>query len=627
MFGKFDGSQVGFNPQPDPPGDPVMQVGSQIANLSAVMLNPQPLPPKEAMLTLETRAALTAGSIGLVRDALIANVNLIQIYWCYWEWLWPWFRYSCEELTVIETDEHGRFDTTIYYPCFGDHPDLYFWVEYSIGGTWTTVYHPPLPCYTYWNYVCGTDVTIRITDPRVHGCGDQPELLGKKVVVKTIARQVSMGEIYRDSVVPSEKAKEGQVKEGWIDASLGLGVVKSSPFGSVLEPRVDFGNGLKGANITHYRWSYRPLGSVDENDWKVLDDIQAGRTVSRHYRETSGPGDPVVYKSVQIGPDTAAPGGYYTLIDPVLPANGEDWEVLDESYDLASAYFNTHLNTPDLIRGKFEMKLELFRKVGASMVRVDLTAEGVELYEITDPAPLVEGSYTTMAATNDRVLIDAGTGHVVGYRLVVHIDNRKCHGNIDDVTVNMVPAGHCGFLEYNNLSDTARISFHASHPDNFAAFHFRVVRVTTNISEALANGLVEAASVNGYTSRRRSVQQGPDDQYADDERTGGRRNAVHAGGLCRGLVCVCAGDRWLPAVARSGRATRRTGRGRPAGLRHHARVKVKPRRTLRTRRARRKLSVPFLDVTCHRLRQAARRGFAADTRKSTANSWKPAQRA
>jgi hypothetical protein len=466
---------------------------SRAANLSDVMLNPQPLPPKTAALAFETRAALTAGSIGLVRDTLIKNVELIKIYWCYWDWLWPWFRYTCDELAVIETDEHGRFDTTIYYPCFGDHPDLYFWVEYSIGGTWTTIYHPSLRCHTYWNYACGTEVTIRVTDPRVHGCGDQPELLGKKVVVKTIGRQVSMGEIYRDSIVPSEKAKEGQVKEGWIDASLGLGVSKPSPFGAVLEPRVDFGNGLKGAGITHYRWSYRPLGSISESDWMVMDDIQAGRTVSRHYREATAPGDPVVYKSVQIGPDNTVPG-YYTIIDPVLPASGEDWEVLDEGYDLASAYFKTTL-VPD---GKYELKMELFRKVGAIMTRVDLTAEGVELYEITDPAPLVEGSYTTSAATADRALIDAGTGHLVGYRLVVHVDNRVCHGNIDDVTVNTIPAGHCGFLEYNNLSDTARISFHASHPANFAAFHFRVVRVATNISEALANGLVEAASVNGF---------------------------------------------------------------------------------------------------------------------------------
>lgn len=494
LFGKFDASEVMLNPQPLPPAELRMQAALRAANVDAVMLNPQPLPPKAATLTFETRAALTAASTAIVREALIANVELIKIYWCYWDWLGPWFRYVCDELDVIETDENGRFDTTIRYPCFGDQPDLYFWVESSIGEVWTTVYHPSIRCNTYWNYVCGTDVTIRVTDPRVLGCGDRPELLGKKVVVKTIARQVSMGEIYRDSLVPAEKAKEGQVKEGWIDASLGLGVTKPSPFGDVLEPRVDFGSGLKPANITHYRWSYRPLGSVSDADWAVMDDIQAGRTVSRHYRETTPPMSPVVYKSVQIGPDTTVPG-YYTIIDPDLPAGGEDWEVLDEGYDLASAYFNTTL----LADGKYELKMELFRKVGAAMVRVDLTAESVELYEITDPAPLVEGSYTTTAAVNDRALIDSGTGHVVGYRLVVHVDNRVCFGNIEDVTVNGVPAGRCGFLEYDHLTDNAHIAFRASHPANFAAFYFRVVRVSTEIDEATVGGLVDDTLVDGFS--------------------------------------------------------------------------------------------------------------------------------
>jgi len=249
---------------------------------------------------------------------------------------------------------------------------------------------------------------------------------------------------------------------------------------------VDFGNGLKPANITHYRWSRRPLGSLSDADWQVID-----APVSRHYREATPPMSPVVYKSVQIGPDTTVPG-YYTIIDPVLPASGEDWEVLDEGYDLASAYFDTTALTP----GKYELKLELFRKVGPAMVRIDLTAEGVELYEIEDPAPLMEGSYTTAAAVNDRALIDAG--HVVGYRLVVHVDNRECFGNIEDVTVNGVPAGRCGFLEYHHLTDTAHIAFSASHPANFASFHFRVVRVATDISEASATGLVEAVSVNGF---------------------------------------------------------------------------------------------------------------------------------
>ena len=494
LFGKFDASKVMLNPQPLPPAELKAQAAARATNLDAVMLNPQPLPPKAAALAFETRAALMAGSTAIVRETLINHAELIRIYWCNWEWLWPWSRYVCDELAVIETDENGRFDTTIRYPCFGDHPDLYFWVEYSIGEVWTTVYHPWIPCSTHWDYVCGTDVTIRVTDPRVHGCGDRPELLGKKVVVKTIGRQVSMGEIYRDSIVPAEHAKEGQVKEGWIHAT------KPSPFGEVLEPRVDFGGGLKPANITHYRWSYRLLGSTSEADWTVMNDILAGRTVSRHYREETPSMSPVVYKSVQIGPDIAiGVPGYYALIDPELPAGpprGEDWEVLDEGFDLASAYFNTTALTP----GKYELKMELFRKVGAVMERVDLTAESVELYEITDPAPLGEGSYTTTAAVNDRALmIDTPTGrHVVGYRLVVHVDNRECFGNIEDVTVNTIPAGRCGFLEYNNLTDNAHISFRASHPANFASFDFRVVRVSTDISEASAAGLVEATSVNGF---------------------------------------------------------------------------------------------------------------------------------
>ncbi len=472
---------------------PVLQRAANVfGRLDAVALNPQPLPPRELRafaleaqtpaIPLALHGALASSSTALLREALIAHVDLIRFYWCHWDWLWPWYRYRCDELAVIETDSHGVFDATIWYPCPGDHPDLFFWVEYAIGGTWETVYRPTMRCHTYWNYACGTDVTIRITDPRVPGCGDRPELLGKKVVVKTIGRQVSMGEIYGDSPVPAEKAKEGQVREGWIHAT------KPSPFAATLEPRVDFGSGLAAAGITHYRWSHRPLGSTDESDWHVID-----LPVSRHYRETTPPGDPTVYKSVQIGPDTTVPGSF-TIIDPVLPPGGEDWEVLDEGFDLASAHFAT----ADLAPGKVELKLELFRQSGGGMTRVDLTAAGVELYEITDPAPLVEGTYTTTAATNDRLLIDTGTGHVVGYRLVLHVDNRVCFGTIDEVTIGGVPAGPCGFLEYAGKADLARIVFRASHPADFASFHFRVVRVATEVSEATATGLVEDASVNGF---------------------------------------------------------------------------------------------------------------------------------
>jgi hypothetical protein len=480
VFGKFDLAKL--NPQPEVPS-----LGrSAISSIEKTALNPQPLPPKvqvaQVSMPLELRSSLLSRSVLQVRDALIKNIELLRPFWCYWDWLdyylYPYF-YRCDELAVVETDENGRFDTTIWYPC-GDQPDLYFWVEYSIGGSWETVYRPPIRCHTYWNYECGSEITLRLYDPRVHGCDDRPLVLGKKVVVKTIGRQVSMGEIYRHAPTA---ANEGLVKEGWIHAG------KPSPFGAVLEPRVDFGSGLKGAGITHYRWSYRPLGSTDEGDWKVLD-----APVSRHYRVSTAPGDPTIYSSVQIGPDTSL-GAYYAVIDPDLPANGEDWEVLDEGYDLASAYFNTTLQTP----GKYELKLELFKNVGGVMQRVDLTAEGVELYEITDPAPLVEGSYTTTAAAGDRLLTDPGTGHKLAYRLVLHVDNRVCFGTIEDVTIGGTPAGRCGFLEYHNLTDEAHISFRASHPANFAWFHFRLVRVSTQVGEGTASGLVDDASANGFT--------------------------------------------------------------------------------------------------------------------------------
>lgn len=474
--------QVAFNPQPDPPEDPFRRLSPAVV----VGFDPQPEPPAQfAQLPATTQFALNSGAASVVRRALIDNLDIIRPFICRWPWLHPWF-YRCDELRVVTTDEDGRFDTSIWYPCRGDRPDLYFWVEASIGGAWTTVYRPPIPCHVWWDYPCGTEVTITVTDPRVTGCGPRPEVSGKQVVVKSIAREVSMGEINREPSPANplaDPAKAGTVMVGWIDAS------RESPFGDTLEPRVDFGDGLKPAGITHYRWSYRTLGSASEADWRVID-----APVSRHYRETTPALAPVVYKSVQIGP---APGvaGYFVEVDPALPAGGEDWEILDERYDLASAYWATAGVSP----GKYELKLELFRNAGGTMTRVDLTAEAVGLQQIIDPAPLTAGTYVTQAATHDRLLIDPGTGHAVGFRLVLQVDNRVCFGTIPSVVVAPgVNDTRCGFLEYAPGAQ-ATIAFRASHPAQYASFDFDLARVATLLASGSATGLVDAASANGFS--------------------------------------------------------------------------------------------------------------------------------
>ena len=164
-----------------------------------VELNPQPLPPKTMLeqLPAEVQSALLASSVTQVRAALATNYKLVLPYLCYWPWLHPYIC-LCDEVAVVMTGDGGIFDTWITYPCFGDHPDLYFWVEYLIEGVWTTVYRPWwVCCFTYWDYVCGSEVTLHVYDPRVPTCEDIPDLPGLMVTVTTIGNGVSMSEIQK----------------------------------------------------------------------------------------------------------------------------------------------------------------------------------------------------------------------------------------------------------------------------------------------------------------------------------------------------------------------------------------------------------------------------------------------
>ncbi len=193
-------------------------------------------------------------------------------------------------------------------------------------------------------------------------------------------------------------ANEGLVKEGNIHNG------KPSPFGGTLEPRVDFGNGLVPAGITHYRWSVRPLGG-SELDWRPLTD-----PVQRYYRETVPPVNPPIYKWVPIGPDPAV-AGYFVALNPTLPAGFEQFVPSGNNhYDLATGYLDTAGDTDPISSGvqpylgKYEMKLELFRCAGGVPQLIDLTAEGIELYEATADFPLTPPETDAPAlATSERV--------------------------------------------------------------------------------------------------------------------------------------------------------------------------------------------------------------------------------
>ncbi len=524
---RFDPDIAGLNPQPLPPapGDPLRgAVGSRRLDPgAAVGLNPQPLPPRTtdvvgfdpqpdppagllsrtarsgvslpavsalrrtggigAALAPEVAAALTSASVTQVRSALLANVHLLRPYLCFWPWWWGWFR--CDEIRVLETDAFGRFETLIFYLCAGDKPDLYFWVEFQLGGVWETVYHPPIPCNTWWNYACGTEVTIRITDERVPVCDTEPDLPGCQVAVLSIGNNVSISEIQGAGA----GVAEGLTTDG-------------RPFGGTLEPHVWFSRDclINQKGITHYRWSFRRLTGPDGvtpnvGSWTIMT-----RKVGRHYSML----DPVtgnpVFPFHDLGPDPLAPVGNLFQIKPLdPPPPGIDWEVLDAREDTATAFFETaglSGGNAAAAAGKYEIKLELF-KSNASLV--DWTAEGVDLTIADVPAPFGTNPVTTVAAPAYYRILDPGTGHLMGYRMVVRVDNNPCRAEIQAITgTGLTVDANCGFVEYT-AGATVDLVFEAEHPNNFAVFGFSVRRgLGIPIPPAAASGKVGDSPVSGY---------------------------------------------------------------------------------------------------------------------------------
>ena len=511
-------------PLPDPPPfrfDPSVRELSpvNVARMqpgSAVALNPQPLPPREAAaanpamlaeapqsrapveLPVELRASLLSPSTAVVRQTLLVHLEILRPFLCYWPWIWPYF-YRCDEVAVVDTDTNGHFDVTIWFPCSGDRPDLYFWVEYFIGGAWTTVYHPPIRCHTWWNYTCGSDVTIRITDPRVPWCGDPNPLPGKQVAVLLIGNNVSMPEIQRASA----GANEGLTTAG-------------QPFGGSLEPHVWFGDGLISAGITHYRWRYRRLTGADGvtpqvGVWHTLD-----KDVVRHYGEILADST-LAFKPYPLGPDPAFAGQDLFKIRPINPplnpgAVSSSWAPeVDARANTASGFFLSHLlegGDAYSAAGNYELRLELVHADGSP---VNLTDEAVLLKvpigagpfgPVTVPTELVAHFPAQPGDMEDRVVRD-GAGKIVAFRLVLRVDNNPCEASIYPVEVDGATANPCGFVQYGP-GDDVHVTYRAYHPNNFATFRFTIARGSSGVVES-ASGSVGASPVNGYVRNAASV--------------------------------------------------------------------------------------------------------------------------
>ncbi|MFK7925513.1 MAG: hypothetical protein AB8H47_26410 [Bacteroidia bacterium] len=431
-----------------------------------------------------------------LRLSMANNFELIHPYLCFWPHYWRYF-YRCDEIKVVETDANGRFDTSFWYQCFKDQPDLYFWVEFKIGGVWTTVYRPPIACNTYWNYDCGDEITIRLTDSRVDACGDLYSPPGIAAVVEKIGNHAYIPKINQANTVSNIQGvpfREVGLTELGLNQSDPINKVFRRPFGGKLPLYVHFSQDLIDSGISHYRWAFRKRqnadGSTDLGTWQHIE-----HEVSIKYRDNGGK------KAYSLGPVPA----YEVPTFMIPPSNAADLPGLDPSnvqgYSLTDRYVSGWFDTPTLTDpGLYELKLELVKIVAGNAVVAAVSDSTFQVPESIDNSFSTYDNgdataYLHPATTSAGDVIETGA-RVFCFK--VRIDNAPVVANLEVPEIDGNAADpNCGFVPYpvgsdGNPSSAAQVAlqFEAAHPRNFADFRLYLRR--GNITVPLPQGSTQS---------------------------------------------------------------------------------------------------------------------------------------
>lgn len=431
-----------------------------------------------------------------LRLSIANNFELIHPYLCFWPHYW-WFFYRCDEIAVVETDSNGRFDTSFWYQCFKDKPDLYFWVEFKVGGVWTTVYRPPIACNTYWNYDCGNEITIRLTDSRVDACGDLYSPPGIAAVVEKIGNNGYLPKINQANTVTNISGvpfREIGLTELGLNQSDPVNKVFRRPFGDKLPLYVHFSQDLIDSGITHYRWAFRKRqnagGSTDLSNWQHIE-----HEVSIKYRDDVGK------KAFPLGP--LPEYGIPTFMIP--PSNAADLPGLDpgkvQGYSLTDRFVSGWFDTLTLTDpGLYEMKLELVKIVAGNPVVAAVSDSTFQVPESIDNSFNTydngdASAYLHPATTSAGDVIETGA-KVFCFK--IRVDNAPVVANLEVPEIDGNAADpNCGFVPYPVGSDgnpaaaaQVALQFEAAHPRNFA--NFRLYLRRGNITIPLPQGSTQS---------------------------------------------------------------------------------------------------------------------------------------
>jgi hypothetical protein len=426
--------------------------------------------PEEALASVRALSEVpeirSAASVSLTtfKSALLVRPDLLRPLFC---WLWP-PAVNMQLVATATTDDCGHFRTIFNLGCTADTPDLYFKAYRRFGFFRIPIYAPlPVACSTWWNYGCGTEVTLITTSPFAITCPPcKPVIAPPHWVLAMAVGNTSLAAV-RGTSVDLQPTTDG--------SNIGL-TSSGAPFGGYIRLRFEFDNTLRtDLNVKYYRVGWRKLGSG--NDY-----VDLTEDVFRHYAHMIG--STLMIEPYKLGPQPV--GGTPNLyeIPPAMPPAGQ-WSIPDAIVDTTSAAFRSEWFAPagggD---GDYQFELTLFDVAG---VAVNANTLGIN-YVVPTTLDLTATIPTANASSLGLV---TAAGRLV-YQL--HVDNNPCLAGLQPPEVaGSVSAYPCGLLRYGP-GDSVTLRWMALHPHQFATFKHAIVQGVTELPAPITtSGVVTPA--------------------------------------------------------------------------------------------------------------------------------------
>ena len=426
----------------------------------------------------ELRFLAQTGSRLQFEQALIRNALIVRPLLCFF---YPRF-VTMQKVGETYTDDCGHFRTLFFKGCHNaDTPDLYFKAHQRIFGFFeVTIYAPtPIACHTWWDYVCGTEVTLHTTSPFAVTCSPCPPVIGpENWVLFTAIGNHSVHGIFGGGAAGATLANWGLTESG-------------TPWGGVLRPRLDFDNTLReslGVMFYEISWRRGTSGAFTPLNAEVY----------RHYAHMVG--SDLVIDPYRLGPNPVVIGTethQLYEIPPAVPPVGQ-WTIANAVTDTENGEFNSVLASRGLgfnadgsvaagtadESGLYQLKIELF---DAAHNPVNLGANNIH-FVVPNTADL-SGTIHTVEASS--VAQPGGGTLMVGNALIItlHVDNNHTWAGLAAPTT---PAGAadacCGVVPYGP-SDSVDMPYTAFHPHGFATHALQIFRSATQILPTITGGV------------------------------------------------------------------------------------------------------------------------------------------